>query len=71
MATEYRTRDGDVLDDLCWRHYGRQSGPVEAVLDANPGLGDLGPIYATGTLITFPDLAPATSPGPEPVRLWD
>ena len=69
MATRYRTRDGDMLDDICWRHYGRQSEAVEAVLDANPGLADLGPVYATGTVITLPDLPAAEAPAP--VRLWD
>jgi phage tail protein X len=68
MATLYRTRDGDVLDLICWQHYGLQAGAVEVVLDANPGLADLGPIYATGTLITLPDL---DTPAPEPLlRLW-
>ena len=71
MATTYRTREGDVLDELCWRHYGRQSGAVEAVLAANPGLSDLGPIYPSGVLIALPDLAPAAAETPAPVRLWD
>lgn len=69
MSTTYRTRDGDMLDDICWRHYGRQSEAVESVLDANPGLADLGPVYTTGTLITLPDLADPTAVSP--VRLWD
>jgi phage tail protein X len=69
MATSYRTRQHDVLDLICWRHYGRQSGAVEAVLDANPGLGDRGPVYQSGLVIALPDLAPAVSRGP--VRLWD
>lgn len=64
----YRTSDGDMLDDLCWRHYGRQSGAVEAVLAANPGLSDAGPVYPSGVLITLPDL---TVPAVQPVRLWD
>ena len=32
-----RTTDGDVLDEVCWRHYGREEA-VPAVLAANPGL---------------------------------
>jgi phage tail protein X len=69
MLTQYRTSDGDMLDDLCWRHYGCQCGYVEQVLDINPGLADLGPVYATGVVITFPDITPPTRHGP--VRLWD
>jgi phage tail protein X len=67
--TTYRTSSGDILDDLCWRHYGRQAGAVEAVLDANPGLADLGPVYPAGVLIDLPDLAVPAAPGP--VRLWE
>ncbi len=64
----YQTSDGDMLDDLCWRYYGRQSGAVELVLGANPGLADRGPVYPAG-IITLPDLAAPTATGP--VRLWD
>ncbi|WP_372069793.1 tail protein X (plasmid) [Tistrella mobilis] len=65
----YRTSDGDVLDLVCWRHYGRVD-VVESVLEANTGLADLGPVYSAGVSIALPDLAP------EPVvqdvvRLWD
>jgi phage tail protein X len=69
MPTQYRTRDGDRLDDICWRHYGRSSGLVEPALDANPGLADPGPVYPTGVVIELPDLPAPTQPGP--VRLWD
>ena len=72
MATTYRTRDGDVLDALCWLHYGTTVGTVEAVLEGNRGLADQGAIYPAGILITFPDLAAsATAPLTRPVRLWD
>lgn len=54
----YRTKDGDVLDALCLTHYGARAGATEMVLNANPGLGQLGPFYASGVLITFPDLPP-------------
>ena len=55
--TAYRTRDGDMLDWICWKHYGQTEGAVEAVLDANPHLADLGPVYEAGTLITLPELS--------------
>lgn len=69
MTTTYETRDGDVLDYICWRHYRRQSGAVEAVLEANPGLADRGPVFPAGVTITLPDL-----PAPEAtavIRIWD
>lgn len=38
----YRTKDGDVLDQLCARHYGDTPYRVEDVIAANPGLaGDV------------------------------
>lgn len=66
--TVYRTLDGDVLDWICWRYYGRQGGAVEAVLAANVGLAERGPIYPAGVLVTLPDLA---EPVIQPTRLWD
>ena len=75
----YRTKDGDVLDALCHKHYGReagrpvrgtQTGAVEAVLEANPGLADQGPILPAGLLIILPDL-PEPVPHRQPLRLWD
>lgn len=66
---QYRTKDGDTIDRVCWQHYGQQSGAVEAVLDANPGLADLGPILSAGTIINLPEIeTPAVEQG---VSLWD
>lgn len=53
-ATVLRSVDGDVLDGMVWRHYGRVPGAVEQVLDANPGLADLGPALPPGTKIRLP-----------------
>ncbi|EEZ1715313.1 tail protein X, partial [Escherichia coli] len=33
---------GDTLDAICVRYYGRTEGVVETVLAANPGLSELG-----------------------------
>ncbi len=33
-----RAIQGDTVDLLCFRHYGRTQGVTEKVLDANPGL---------------------------------
>lgn len=66
---QYRTKDGDTIDRICWKHYERQAGAVEAVLDANPGLSDRGPVLSAGVLINLPEL-----PEPEAeqgVSLWD
>ncbi|WP_459900060.1 tail protein X [Desulfobaculum senezii] len=65
----YRTKDGDMVDAICQRHYGRTAGVVESVLEANPDLADLGPVLDAGVVIVLPEL-----PAPEPdegVSLWD
>ena len=56
VGVRYRTRDGDSLDAVCWRHYGRQAGAVEAVLEANPGLSEVGPVLPAGFVLGLPDL---------------
>lgn len=64
------TRDGDVLDDLVWQHYGDggRSDLLAAVLEANPQLAQLPPVLVAGLVIELPDLP---LPVEEPViRLW-
>lgn len=40
---------GDTLDAICARFYGRTAGVVEAVLKANSGLAESGVILPHGT----------------------
>lgn len=61
---------GESLDALCWRHYGRTAGVVEQVLEANPGLADIGVILPHGTLVNLPS-APAQANQAQMVNLWD
>jgi phage tail protein X len=70
MNAHYRTRSGDVLDAICWRHYGRESALV-AVLEANLGLASFGPHLPAGLLITLPALAAPPSAAAATIRLWD
>lgn len=63
-------REGDTLDLLVWRHLGRTRGVVEAVLEANPRLADLGPVLPHGTAVDLPAPA-AAAPAERPlVQLW-
>jgi phage tail protein X len=55
MATIYRTRDGDVLDDICYSHYGTEQAVIQ-VLNANSGLSELGGVYHAGVDIVLPDI---------------
>ncbi|MEM5403905.1 MULTISPECIES: tail protein X [Paraburkholderia] len=50
-------KQGDTVDAICWRYYGRTDGTVEAVLEANEGLADLGVVLPTGTPVELPDLS--------------
>ncbi|PBK04015.1 phage tail protein [Pseudomonas abyssi] len=68
MATA-RAQQGDTLDAIAWRQFGRTAGVVEQLLQLNPGLADQGPIIATGTLIQLPD-QPATNQT-QALNLWD
>ncbi|MAM73387.1 tail protein X [uncultured Tistrella sp.] len=75
MTTLYRTIDGDVLDRICWRHYGRHDVVAE-VLAANPGLAGKGPVYPANLAVLLPDVPRATAGRTIPVarervRLWD
>lgn len=69
MATVIANQ-GDTVDAICWRYYGRTAGVTEAVLDANPGLADLGPVIPHGTAVTLPDAAPQAEQR-QVVTLWD
>lgn len=65
--TSYRTIDGDMLDAICKAELGSEAH-VPAVLEANPHLADLGPIYPAGILITLPAVRTAVATGA--IRLW-
>lgn len=49
---------GDTLDAICVRYYGRTEGVVEAVLAANPGLAELGAVLPHGTPSNCPTFRP-------------
>lgn len=63
----YRTIDGEVLDAICKRELGDEAH-VPTVLEANPHLADLGPIYAAGVQIVLPVVIEPVAKGE--IRLW-
>lgn len=69
MATVYTTRQGEMIDAICRRVYGDESGFVEAVLEANPRLAALTAPLPMGTAIVLPDM-PRTSKVVRVVSLW-
>lgn len=67
MTAIYRTINGDMLDRVCKTQLGSESH-ITAVLEANPGLAALGPVYPAGVLITLPDVSAPVAAGL--IRLW-
>ncbi|MDN7466993.1 tail protein X [Burkholderia orbicola] len=63
-------QQGDTVDLICWRYYGRTDGTVEAVLEANAGLADFGVVIPMGTLVYLPDIETVASTAPL-VQLFD
>lgn len=55
---KYVTRTGETVDLACQRYYGRTKAVTEAVLAANQGLAEKGPVLPIGTVIMMPP-APA------------
>lgn len=70
MATTVRAVQGDTVDAICWRHYGRTAAVTEAVLAANPGLAAHGPELPGGLLVQMPDQLPV-APQRQTVTLWN
>lgn len=62
-------QQGDTVDQICWRYYGRTQEAVERVYAANPGLAESGPVLMHGCEVTLPDLPDASAD--ETVNLWD
>ncbi len=69
MAKSYVTAEGDALDLVCLREYGREAGAVEPVLEANPHIRDVAHRMPRGLTITLPDLN--VGERVTPLRLWD
>ncbi|SPW71860.1 phage tail protein X [Escherichia coli] len=60
---------GDTLDAICVRYYGRTEGVVGGRARRNPGLAELGVVLPHGTAVELPDVQ--TAPVAETVNLWE
>lgn len=69
MTTTVRAIEGDTVDQICMRYFGRTAGVTEAVYENNPGLAELGPVLPRGTLVRLPQQAPP--PVKQGIQLWD
>jgi phage tail protein X len=64
----YITKDGDVLDLICWKYYGSTNGTVEKVLEANRHLANLDAVFTAGVKIILPDLIKTEEE--KSIKLW-
>ena len=62
-------QQGDTVDEICQRHYGRTQQVVEMVYAANPGLADKGVILPHGWPVELPDLPESSTR--DTLQLWD
>lgn len=60
----------DTVDEICWRVYGRSSGVVEKVLEANPKLAELDAFLSIGTEVILPDIE-TPQQIKQTIQLWD
>ncbi|WP_455480076.1 tail protein X [Bartonella sp. B23] len=70
MSHLYITKDGDMVDAICWKYYpkGQQALAVERVYAANAGLADYGTMLPAGITIVLPSLLyPKATPV---IRIW-
>lgn len=65
----YRVKQGETLDMICHRTYGRAAGYVELVLEANYRLADHMQVLPMGREIILPEVR--TAPAKKLVNLWD
>jgi phage tail protein X len=70
MSAIHVTSTFDALDLICARHYGRQAGAVEQVLEANPDIAAVAHRLPVGLSIVLPDIA-TNGQAEQTVRLWD
>ncbi|CAM3017332.1 tail protein X [Acinetobacter celticus] len=69
MKTIYAIQN-DTVDAICWRNYGRSSGVVEAVLEQNAHIANLGPLLPMGTKIFLPEIQTQQNKT-QSIQLWD
>lgn len=72
-ALRLTAREGDKLDQLLWREAGLGPNDITRVLDANPGLADLGSVLPLGTVVIVPARSTANAGTPRVlplIQLW-
>lgn len=71
MPQSYVTRQNDMVDAIARQVYGTEhNGTTEAILNANLGLADLGPLLPANLVITLPDIPTQQPQITTQVSLW-
>ena len=68
---KYRTKAGDMLDEICLAYYGSTEGLVEEVLKANRELAQFGEVLPRGVIIELPEVEIKETESSPTVRLWN
>ena len=67
MTITYITKENDVIDWICWKHYGFTCGAVEELLRQNPKLAEYEHL-PEGLIITLPKIDKTAT---KIAKLWD
>lgn len=70
MAKTIIALQNDTVDAICWREYGKSSGVVEKVLEANPKIAGLGVFLPMGIEVILPDIE-TPQQIKQTIQLWD
>ncbi len=65
----YKTKDGETLDFICWKYYGKTEGIVEQVLKVNRHLAELPPILKANIQINLPVIE-VKKQSNKKIKLW-
>jgi len=69
MTIYYLTKEGEMLDLICWKHYGFTDGVVELVLAENLGLAEYGSFLPPGLKIKLPTIQKAVQKSK--LKVWE
>ena len=64
-----RSIQGDTIDLICYRYYGKTAGVTEQVIEANPELVNIGPELPNGTEVYLPEQTATAEK--TTISLWD
>ncbi|AZM95162.1 tail protein X [Vreelandella venusta] len=62
---------GETLDALLYRVYGKTADITEQALQLNPHLVNQGPVLQEGTPVTLPPPPKARDTSQPPIQLWN